>query len=60
MSSPELEMSCAGCGAPAPHTSTPYTLISAERWRLVFEQDAGKRVPVWRCPGCWQRFKAAK
>jgi hypothetical protein len=53
-------MSCTDCGAPAPETSTPYTLISAGGWRLVFEYSGERRFPRWRCPTCWQRFKSTR
>lgn len=58
--SPMAEMSCTDCGAPPPQTSTPYTLISAGGWRLVFEHSGERRVPRWRCPTCWQIFKSRR
>lgn len=50
---------CVGCGQLSPPTTTSYTLISARYgWRLTLSKDEqGQRVPEWRCPTCWQRFR---
>jgi len=54
----DLDRVCVDCSKIPPPTDTPYTLISSQHgWRLVFESINGRRVPVWRCPACWQRYK---
>jgi hypothetical protein len=57
-----LEISCVDCGAVAPATETPYTLIGQRfGWRLVHVVDArGKRVPEWRCDKCFRKAKAER
>lgn len=50
---------CESCKALAPRTNTNFTLISSQHgWRLTFEHENGRRVPIWRCPKCWQAYKA--
>lgn len=52
---------CTDCGALSPETATPYTLISQQHgWRVVLEQSAGERIPVWRCPECWAAYKTRR
>jgi hypothetical protein len=51
---------CRGCGTVSPETNTEFTLISSKfGWRLSrsAEKD-GRNELVWRCPACWQDFKA--
>lgn len=50
---------CVDCNLQAPKTDDSFTLISSQfGWRLEIEQgDDGKRLPVWRCPKCWQRHR---
>jgi hypothetical protein len=53
---------CVGCRTRAPDTDTEYTLISSRYgWRLTrrIERD-GTFVMEWRCPACWQAYKAEK
>lgn len=55
---PISDRACVDCTKIPPATETPYTLISSQHgWRLVFENIDGKRMPVWRCPSCWARYK---
>lgn len=51
---------CVDCGALAPDTDTPYTLIGQRfAWRLIYVVDEqGKRVPQWRCDKCFRRAKS--
>jgi hypothetical protein len=53
---------CVDCGTTSPTTETNYTLISARHgWRLTLGMDAnGVRIPMWRCPTCWQRHRQAR
>jgi hypothetical protein len=52
---------CADCGVHAPKTTTAHTLISREHaWRLIRRSVADGVVAEWRCPRCWQRFKASR
>ena len=53
---------CVGCRTKAPDTQTEYTLISSRfGWRLTrrIERD-GTFAMEWRCPGCWQKYKAER
>jgi hypothetical protein len=51
---------CAGCGQLSPPTTTNFTLISARHgWRLTLTKDEqGRQQPEWRCPTCWQKYRA--
>jgi hypothetical protein len=53
---------CVGCRARAPETETEYTLISSRfGWRLTRRIDRdGTFVMEWRCPTCWQNYKAER
>jgi hypothetical protein len=62
MSDEELKLPnqiCVDCSAKAPPTETNYTLISSRYgWRLSLQSNPdGRRVSVWRCPSCWDRFR---
>jgi hypothetical protein len=51
---------CTDCGATAPVTQTPHTLISrAHGWRLLrVPTPQGQWDLQWRCSPCWQKYKA--
>ena len=50
---------CVDCRVTAPVTETDYTLISkTHNWRLERRREHGGLVLEWRCPMCWQRYKA--
>ncbi len=51
---------CRDCGERAPPTNTNYTLISTNfGWRLTRRDlPDGTKVPEWRCPACWRKYKA--
>jgi hypothetical protein len=50
---------CHDCKKSAPATDTNYTLISKQHgWRLDRRRENGTIILEWRCPECWQRFKA--
>ncbi len=50
---------CFDCNAKSPQTETNYTLISSRYgWRLSLHSNPdGRRVSVWRCPTCWDRYR---
>jgi hypothetical protein len=49
------------CKKAAPDTETNYTLISkAHGWRLERRTEKGVVNLHWRCPTCWERFKAGR
>ncbi|HLV19659.1 MAG TPA: hypothetical protein VKZ49_02215 [Polyangiaceae bacterium] len=52
---------CVDCKMASPETQTNYTLISSRHgWRLSQSvAEDGRRIIEWRCPTCWQRFRAA-
>jgi DNA-directed RNA polymerase subunit RPC12/RpoP len=52
---------CTDCGEHSPPAHTAYTLISSQfGWRLMREElPDGTKMPVWRCPSCWRKVKAA-
>lgn len=51
---------CVDCRRLSPPTDSGYTLISREfGWRLTRAKALdGSLVLQWRCPVCWERFKA--
>lgn len=53
---------CVGCRTRAPETNTEYTLISSRfGWRLTRRLDRdGTFMMEWRCPACWQKYKAER
>jgi hypothetical protein len=62
MQGPSLQAAvhiCVDCSEHSPQTETNYTLISSRYgWRLSLEEGpSGKRLAIWRCPNCWQRFR---
>lgn len=53
---------CVDCSRQSPPTETGYTLISREfGWRLTRTRAGdGSFVLEWRCPSCWQKYKATQ
>jgi len=53
---------CVDCGQVSPPTDEMHTLISMKHgWRCTLATDAaGRKTMVWRCPGCWTKFRAGK
>jgi hypothetical protein len=53
---------CVGCRTRSPETETEYTLISSRfGWRLTRRIDKdGAFLMEWRCPNCWQKYKAER
>ncbi|MEO7092597.1 MAG: hypothetical protein ABI175_05050, partial [Polyangiales bacterium] len=53
---------CCDCKARSPETDTNYTLISSRYgWRLSRHVASdGTFLVEWRCPRCWERYKARK
>jgi hypothetical protein len=53
---------CVDCGMQAPQTNTEDTLLSsAHGWRLTRATGPdGKPTLEWRCPACWEKYKARK
>jgi hypothetical protein len=52
---------CVDCGRMSPETNGENTLTTSYGWRIRKAVDsAGATAVEWRCPACWQRFKAAQ
>lgn len=52
---------CVGCAKMSPETNGEHTLTTSYGWRIRKAFDAaGAPFVEWRCPTCWQRFKAAQ
>jgi hypothetical protein len=53
---------CHDCKRPSPTGPSDFTLISSKHgWRLARErQNDGTSAPVWRCPDCWQAYRARR
>jgi hypothetical protein len=52
---------CTDCGRMSPETHGEITLTTSFGWRIRRAQLAsGEGATEWRCPACWQRFKAAQ
>ena len=52
---------CLECGRMSPETNGENTLTTSYGWRIRKTIDgAGSPGVEWRCPTCWQRFKAAQ
>jgi hypothetical protein len=50
---------CISCARLSPETNGDSTLTTSYGWRIRKGTDeAGNTVIEWRCPPCWQRFKA--
>ena len=50
---------CVTCGTYSPSTESSYTLISSKHgWRLTQAFEGGKRKMEWRCPTCWEAYRA--
>ncbi|MET0595204.1 MAG: hypothetical protein ABW133_21065 [Polyangiaceae bacterium] len=57
--------SCCGCGATPPpddEDSDSSTLLSMRfGWRVIRQLDPrGSMSAEWRCPSCWDKYKAAR
>jgi hypothetical protein len=52
---------CIACGRLSPETNGDTTLTTSYGWRIRkgVGADGGAAVE-WRCPTCWQKFKAAQ
>ena len=52
---------CVGCGRVSPETNGEITLTTSFGWRIRRAVGpTGEGVAEWRCPACWQRFKASQ
>ncbi len=52
---------CVDCGRTSPETNGEITLTTSFGWRIRRATNAaGEPATEWRCPACWQRFKAAQ
>ncbi|MBV9947049.1 MAG: hypothetical protein JOZ69_09395 [Myxococcales bacterium] len=50
---------CADCKTEAPSTNTVDTLVSRTGWRLTRAKGPdGTLRQVWRCPTCWEPYRA--
>jgi hypothetical protein len=57
-----LRQTCTDCRTLSPETESEFTLISSRfGWRLSRERLPGDQLRIaWRCPSCWQKYKASK
>jgi hypothetical protein len=54
----DTTLRCFDCRVDAPETTSEYTLISGEGWRLSrLAQPDGSFALEWRCPTCWKKYK---
>ena len=52
---------CVGCGRTSPETNGEITLTTSFGWRIRRNlQAAADGQTEWRCPACWQKYKAAQ
>ena len=52
---------CVDCSGTSPQSDTDHTLISSFGWRMMRRTAAsGEHLAEWRCPACWQAFKASR
>ena len=52
---------CVGCGRVSPETNGEITLTTSFGWRIRRNPQATADAQTeWRCPACWQKFKASQ
>jgi hypothetical protein len=52
---------CVGCSRLSPETNGEGTLTTSYGWRIrKVAEGTGAGSVEWRCPPCWQRFKASQ
>ena len=52
---------CIGCGRVSPETNGEITLTTSFGWRIRRNMAVSSDGQTeWRCPACWQRFKATQ